>query len=149
MKFLFEDFKIITDSREQRPWKFVNEVVIRGLKTGDYSIEGYENCIAIERKSLDDFVSSVTYNRKRFKAELERARKIKHFIIIVEAAWFDAFTGNYHSAAIPNSIVGSAIGIMAEFGIPVIFAETRKQAERLCQKFLRLSLLREYEVIKE
>ena len=143
-KFAFSDFKIIIDTREQKPWAFENSEV-KTLKTGDYSIENYEDCIAVERKSLADFVGSISKNRKRFYAELERARSIQHFMIIVEGSWFDLFTGNYRSNMLPSSAVGSAVGITAQFGIPVIMAETRKQAEQLCSKFLRLSLMREYE----
>lgn len=152
MKFKFEDYTIIIDTREQRPWNFegIRDMCELGtLKTGDYSLKGYENCIAVERKSLADFVGSIGKNRKRFMAELERASKIKHFCVIVEGSWFDLFTGNYRSHIIPASAVGTTIGIMARFRIPVIMAETRKQAEQLCKKFLRLSLLREYEETEE
>lgn len=152
MKFKFEDFTIIVDSREQRPWEFedIKDICERGtLKTGDYSLKGYEDCIAVERKSIADFTGSIGRNRKRFAAEMERASKIKHFCVIVEGSWFDLFTGNYRSRLLPQSAVGSAIGIMARYGIPVIMAETRKQAEQLCVKFLRLALMREYEESEE
>lgn len=144
MKFKFSDFKIIIDKQEKRPWAFENSVV-KHLKTGDYSIEGYEAIIGVERKSMDDFAGSIGGSRKRFMAEMKRATEIKHFCVIVEGSWFDLFTGNYRSRMLPTSAVGSAIGIMARFGIPVIMAETRKQAEQVCKKFLRLSLMREYE----
>ena len=148
MKFSFDDFSIAIDTREQRPWLFENSEV-KTLKTGDYSIIGYEDSIGVERKSLADFVGSIGKNRKRFTAEMVRAGEIRHFCIIVEGSWFDLFTGNYRSQLLPQSAVGSAIGIMARHGIPVIMAETRKQAEQLCKKFLRLSLMREYEEQKE
>lgn len=148
MKFSFDDFVIAIDTREQRPWAFDNSEV-KTLKTGDYSIVGYEDSIGVERKSLEDFTGSIGRNRKRFAAEMERASKIKHFCVIVEASWFDLFTGNYRSRLLPQSAVGSALGIMARYGIPVIMAETRKQAEHLCIKFLRLSLMREYEEQEE
>ena len=144
MKFAFSDFTIVIDTREQKPWAFDNSEV-KTLKTGDYSIVGYEDSIGVERKSIADFVGSIGKNRKRFSAEMERASKIKHFCVIVEGSWFDLMTGNYRSNILPASAVGSAIGIMARHGIPVIMAETRKQAEQLCSKFLRLSLMREYE----
>ena len=148
MKFSFEDHPVVIDTREQKPWAFENSEV-KTLKTGDYSIVNYEDVIGVERKSLADFVGSIGKNRKRFMAEMERASKIRHFCVIVEGSYFDLFTGNYRSKLLPQSAVGSAIGIMARFGIPVIMAETRKQAEQLCRKFLRLSLMREYEEQEE
>lgn len=148
MKFSFEDHPVVIDTREQKPWAFENSEV-KTLKTGDYSIVNYEDVIGVERKSLADFVGSIGKNRKRFTAEMVRASEIKHFCVIVEGSWFDLFTGNYRSKLLPQSAVGSAIGIMARHGIPVIMAETRKQAEQLCRKFLRLSLMREYEEKEE
>ena len=151
-KFKFSDFKIIIDSREQRPWlfdKLENPCEIGTLKTGDYSLESYENSIVVERKSAADFITSVTRDRKRFKAELERARDIKHFAVIVEERWDTINAGIYRSRAAPSSIIGSAMGIMAEFGVPVIMAESRKNAEMLCEKFLRLCLIREYKEKEE
>ena len=144
MKFAFSDFTIAIDTREQKPWVFDNSEV-KTLKTGDYSIVGYEDSIGVERKSLADFVGSIGKGRKRFSAEMDRAKEIKHFCVIVEGSWFDLMTGNYRSNILPASAVGSAVGIMARYGIPVIMAESRKQAEQLCSKFLRLSLMREYE----
>lgn len=144
MKFKFSDYKIIIDKQEKRPWMF-EDSISKHLKTGDYSIEGYETSIVVERKSMNDFVGSISGHRKRFMAELDRAKSIKHFCIIVEGSWFDLITGNYRSKMLPSSAVGTAVGIMARYGVPVIMAETRKQAEQLCKKFLRLSLMREYE----
>jgi len=65
-------FTIICDSREQLPYEFsgmewgagetcVVPTVVRGLAQGDYSIQGLEDRIAIERKSLDDLYGSVTW----------------------------------------------------------------------------------------
>jgi len=56
------DFTIIVDSREQKPYLFGGYtcgVKKSGLKTGDYSIEGYENSICVERKSKEDLYSSL------------------------------------------------------------------------------------------
>ena len=51
--------KIIIDTREQTPWSFPDGVLIeRGtLATGDYTLAGLENIVAVERKSLADFIS--------------------------------------------------------------------------------------------
>jgi len=51
--------QIIVDTREQSPYSFATitpppETIRATLKTGDYSLAGYENKITIERKSLID-----------------------------------------------------------------------------------------------
>jgi DNA excision repair protein ERCC-4 len=69
-----ERLKVIIDTREQQPWSFDPAVVdaeIGTLKTGDYSLEG-DNQFGIERKSLDDFLGTVSVGWGRFVRELNR-----------------------------------------------------------------------------
>ncbi|RPH47035.1 MAG: hypothetical protein EHM91_06585, partial [Planctomycetota bacterium] len=66
---------IVVDTREQRPYRFDPQFVVvtrRALPAGDYSIAGHETAVAIERKSLGDFVTSVIHERERFERELAR-----------------------------------------------------------------------------
>lgn len=70
-----EDLISITiDTREQTPWSFPVEVAtvrVGTLKTGDYALTG-DDGFAVERKSLDDFVGTISTGWERFKRELER-----------------------------------------------------------------------------
>ena len=62
-----EQFTAIIDSREQNPLDVSPLQAITGtLVTGDYSIQGLESVIAIERKSLDDLLGCCGRERKRF-----------------------------------------------------------------------------------
>lgn len=58
---------IIIDTREQSPYQFPGSGTIgfkeAALKWGDYSLEGGEKIIAIERKSFGDYVNSVSSGR--------------------------------------------------------------------------------------
>ena len=79
--------RIIVDTKEKIPWKFDQlynvEVMYRHLITGDYSIDGYENVLCIERKkSVLEIAVNIT--QKRFWNELVRMSKIKHRFIILE-----------------------------------------------------------------
>ena len=66
---------IITDTREQNPLVFPHLPSERGtLATGDYSVRGLEKRLAVERKSMADMVGSLTHERARFMAELQRMR---------------------------------------------------------------------------
>ncbi len=72
------EFTIVVDSREQRPFDFGGWPVTSGsIPTGDYSIAGFEELAAIERKSLDDLCGCVTHDRNRFKKELHRLQSYK------------------------------------------------------------------------
>lgn len=78
---------IVIDSREQRPWGFPPHipVEIATLKTGDYAIKGDENNFAIERKSGDDFLGTISSGWPRFCKEIKRMENFSAKIIIVEA----------------------------------------------------------------
>lgn len=48
-----DPFTIIIDTREQIPWEFgYHNTAKMKLDTGDYSIQGYEDIIAIEQKRV-------------------------------------------------------------------------------------------------
>lgn len=79
---------IIEDSREQNPLSFdgfrdVN-VVRQGLKTGDYSIQGYEDRLCFERKATGDAVSTLINGHTRFLKEMERMRDFEANYILIE-----------------------------------------------------------------
>ena len=75
------DFTIIIDTREQQPWTFNNHTVAnRKLDTGDYSIEGLENILCIERKkSASEFANNIV--ESRFKDVLMRMNQLKYSFI--------------------------------------------------------------------
>lgn len=79
-----DPFTIIVDTREQIPWEFGFHVTSkRKLDTGDYSIEGLEDKLTIERKrSVSEIANNIT--ESRFKDVLERMSKIPHKFILME-----------------------------------------------------------------
>lgn len=79
-----DEFTIIVDTREQKPWSFDSySKANHKLDTGDYSIEGLENILAIERKrNVAEFANNIT--EKRFKDVIERLSKIQHSFILFE-----------------------------------------------------------------
>lgn len=131
---------ILVDNNEQRPWGFRSRrvveahgelpLVVRSLETGDYSVLGLTSVITIERKSLADFINSVTNDRERFWRELVRMRALQHRCVIVEASLETVACGAYRSQAPPQSVIRSASAIMYDHGIPVIWAGDRDGAER-------------------
>jgi ERCC4-type nuclease len=78
------DFTIIIDTREQQPWSFEHYVTAnKKLDTGDYSIEGLENILAIERKkSVSEFANNIT--ESRFKDVVNRLSNIKYSFLLLE-----------------------------------------------------------------
>lgn len=72
------EFKIIVDTREQRPWIFTKDTPtqIATLKTGDCTFDGGQGLFGIERKSRNDIYGCIGQGRQRFNRELIRARTI-------------------------------------------------------------------------
>lgn len=90
---------IIQDSREQKPLVFDNlrirgieklESVVHKLDEGDYSIQGLENKVFIERKSCGDLYGSIFRGRDRFERELDRVveKDYKYRYLIIESTPF-------------------------------------------------------------
>lgn len=79
---------IIEDSREQTPLSFDEfrgiEVIRQGLKTGDYSLQGYESQLCFERKSVADLVGTLIGGHERFLREMERMKDFEVKYILVE-----------------------------------------------------------------
>jgi ERCC4-type nuclease len=80
---------ILYDTREQAPWLFLNRcgftMTRRNLKTGDYTLEGLEDKISIEKKSsLMELLCNLTVSsRPRFVRFLERLSKYPISCIVV------------------------------------------------------------------
>ena len=79
---------IIEDTREQTPLDFSGhrgvEFVRSGLKTGDYSVQGYEDKICFERKSIPDLVGTLIGGHERFLREMDRMKDYEEKYILVE-----------------------------------------------------------------
>lgn len=75
---------IYVDTREQSWLKFNTKFEIKTLPFGDYSCSN-DNCKCfIERKSLSDFISTLSIkNFNRFKNEIDRARKSQAYLIVI------------------------------------------------------------------
>jgi len=108
------------DTREQTPWEFGGQEILRTkLDQGDYSLEGLEHLVSIERKSLPDLAGSITKGRDRFMREIERLRDhVKWPIIYIECSRQDIDDRKYRSAVHPNAILGTLQTIWLRFGVP-------------------------------
>lgn len=95
-------FTVVIDTREQLPWDFagipadahqggdpagcvVVPVVVGTLGAGDYSVQGWESRVAVERKSAADLVGTIGQGRDRFERELERLAVMDFATVVVEA----------------------------------------------------------------
>lgn len=126
---------VIVDTREQRPLSFerfknwIGAERVGTLKTGDYSVEGMEGLLTLERKSLSDLISTLMHGRSRFINECERMTEFKYRAILVEASYENVKSKYDHlgfTQAHPNGIVGSLDAIECRFSIPIIYTSMNK-----------------------
>ncbi len=133
--------KIICDTRERNPYTFkLHPEVIREvgtLATGDYSLAGFTDRVAVERKEVSDLIGCLTHDRKRFTRELERLRGYEAAAVVVEAPFSTIQSGMYHSRLSADSAVQSIVSIMANYRMPFYFAPSRMDAERFVKDFIR------------
>jgi len=130
---------IVVDTREQEGYSFDSRLVAtsrRALPAGDYSVAGLESTVAVERKSLDDFVSTVIHSRERFQHELRKLAGYRAACIVVEAGLLDVLLHHYRGDAHPNAVLGSALSIILDFHVPVIFCSNRQAACQFVQAYL-------------
>ena len=144
---------ILIDSREQKPFTFSHEkynvqTEIGTLDTGDYSLLGLTNKVAIERKSLPDLVMCLGRERERFERELQRATGLDFFAVVVEASWQDLILGNYRSKLSPHSACQSVMAFMNRYKTTFMFAGTVLQAEYCTWSFLRQYIENQRKFIK-
>jgi Fanconi anemia group M protein len=124
--------KIIVDYREKNSL-VISELVSLGLnvefkqlKVADYIVKG----VAVERKTVSDFVSSMI-NRRLLK-QLEELGQYPDRLLIVEGIdeqelYTDAedWTGMH-----PNSIRGFLLSILLKYRVPVIFTKNYMDTAR-------------------
>ena len=135
--------KVIVDNREQCPFTFQHErfagtiVEAGALDTGDYSLAGLSDKVAVERKALPDLVACLGRERERFERELQRAAALDAFAVVIESAWADLAGGKYRSQMDPHSACQSVLAFACRYRVPFLFAGSRAGAEYATWGFLR------------
>ena len=131
---------IIIDTREQEPYEFDPEAVEvkrQALSAGDYSLDGFEDQVCIERKSLLDYVQSVIKQRDRFLKEVKKLSETPHCCIVVECDLSDIMGKRYRSGAHPNSVLGATLSLMIDHEVPVCFCSDRQLAKTFVEGYLK------------
>ena len=145
-------FTTVIDTREQAPFSFrgiksdakqggkplIIKTTVKTLTSGDYSIEGFEDRLACERKSLPDLFQTLSHGRDRFERELARLNLMDFAAVVVEADWAAILQPNAtYSAMRPKSIVRSVIAFQQRYvKVHWWMMPTRWTAEQVCFRVL-------------
>lgn len=163
--YILAPYTVIVDSREQSPFHFtgyrsdarqsyrplVIPVEIAALASGDYSLLGFENRVAVERKSLQDAYSTFAQNRERFERELDRLNALEFAGVVIEASWPAIIhRPPERSKFLPKCFFRSVIAWQVRY--PKVHwwaAETRSFAERVTLRWLERFYLDDQQRTKE
>jgi ERCC4-type nuclease len=138
---------ILVDTREKHPFDFgrfknwIGGEISCALKAGDYSIEGMEKLLVLERKTLTDLITTLIQERVRFFKQCEKMTKYRWRALLIEASYEDIKSpydyDEYNTFAHPNAVSGTLDALEARFGIPVIYTSLyRPMAEEKAASWL-------------
>lgn len=85
-KMEFNSFtgKVVVDTRESQPLDFSKiPTVTKKLDFGDYAVEGRENEVVVERKSLTDLIGTFVNQFDRVEREFIRAKESGAYLVVV------------------------------------------------------------------
>jgi ERCC4-type nuclease len=154
IKTIEAPFTVLTDSREQHAYTFTNfwdgpiggpksrliKVPTRrvALPVGDYSIEGMEDLIILERKSKADLYQSISRARENFVGRLERMSRTYAFAaVVVEAGWDELLSDPpRHTQFSPKSLTRTILAWMTRYPVHWLMQPSRAHAEAFTFRIL-------------
>ena len=117
-----EDFRMIVDTREQKSiFEPEHWIINKALPVGDFSINGFETLITIERKSTDLY-SSLGVDRERFTKELEKMKDYKWKGLLIQATEPEIYEEHEFSGLHANSVYHSLAAIETKYGLHIYYA---------------------------
>lgn len=138
-----EEYKILIDTREQKPLKFERETISQKLDYGDYAFSHPKHSCDchIERKSLSDFISTISGGYERFIKEIERAKENDaYLVVLVEESLTNALSFQYlpHISkkirATPEFIFHRVRDLIQQYpNVQFLFVNGRKESSRIVE----------------
>jgi len=156
---MLEPLHIIIDTREQTPWAWDrNDAVthIDALAAGDYALQSDCEAVrgrktlavrfAIERKSLEDFLGTISAGWDRFQRELIRMESFPARVVIVEGdfasvCFKDGVDGieppDHNHPRLTPLFVARRVSELTMMGVCVLFAGDAQLAAGLAYRIFR------------
>jgi ERCC4-type nuclease len=148
---------VIIDSREQKPYSFasceyIDDIIVRKLDTGDYSIDGMEDLLCIERKmTVSELAMCLT--KSRFTRELERMTNYKYRYLLCEFDYYHIDVYPENSDIPPQQrkkvkikgpfIRSKLIEITMQYGVNIILCGNHSYAEDITATIMKKTWERE------
>ena len=142
-----DPFTIIIDTREQQPWEFgLHATSKKKLDTGDYSIEGLEQLLTIERKkSVSEIANNIT--ESRFKDVLQRMSIIPYKFMLFEFDLEDVYNFPVGSdipkklwdkiKISPKYLLKYLTELQLNYGIHILYCGDASNAEKMAVSIMK------------
>ncbi len=148
-----EVLNFIIDSREGKPLDLPNCQVTK-LNFGDYSIENNADKIYFERKSLNDFLGTMSAGFDRFDRELQRCQdENAYLVVLIEETYINLTSYPFlphmkNVRAKPNFIASRFRYLIQKYPLNVQFfaVDGRKEAVRMINKIFRIKNVKNYDL---
>lgn len=154
------EYIIIRDTREKQGWDFPPDgkcmgIEVATMRTGDYTLKGFEDLICIERKkSPSELAGNLGIKKKPFEAEMQRMKDFKYPFIVCEFSMTDLLEYPKNSD-IPRSkldkvIIGGKymlkclLEYQLEYNIKILFCDNAQHAATVAASLMK----RLYEITK-
>jgi ERCC4-type nuclease len=131
------DTAIIIDSNEQLPYDFSlidpqPKTIRRKLKTGDYSLEGFENRVCVERKTAADLFGSMGRGRVNLEKEFQRMASFDFAAFMIEDDWTNILKNPpVYSQMNPRAVFRTCLAWAVKYGVHVVWGHRREHAEKI------------------
>ena len=134
------ELTVLVDAHERYAWTFTGQqvrTVTRPLAVGDYAVEHEDQVVAaVERKSLDDLVTTLTTGKLRYL--LAALAALPRAALVVEERYSRVFTLQRVRPAVVAD--GLAEAQARSPTVPIFFAETRALAQEWTYRYLSACL---------
>ncbi|MEE9572094.1 MAG: ERCC4 domain-containing protein [Candidatus Neomarinimicrobiota bacterium] len=158
-RLILPTYTVVKDTREQEGYGWVfgahspdrrpprcDGMIVDTLQTGDYSIVGYTDILAIERKADFSELWGNYSSKKRpaFEAEMERMSTIKHSYIIIESSLtpdiMELSPPQFARGVPGKSLVRWLMYLSVKYGVHIIPAGACgcQIAQMICEEVVRI-----------
>lgn len=136
---------IYVDTRERKPFIFNMASEVKTLKFGDYGFShpSYDGKLYFERKSIPDFIGTLSVGYDRFNREIEKAGEANsNLVVIVEEKITNALAFNYlphvykkATKVNPEFIFHNVRELIQKYPyIQFLFVDGRRESVRVIEK---------------
>ncbi len=128
--------EILIDSQEKYAWNFSKQQATtakKALRVGDYAVEVNGQVVAcVERKSLDDLVSTLIGGRLR--SLMSALADVPNAALVIEDRWSSVFkVERVRPAVIADDLASAQVRYP---NVPIVFCENRALAQEWTYRFL-------------